>query len=155
MKKREFKRLVRDIFEVTRQQAPEDTGNLSKNALKLEWIDQNTARIYIDEEIAPYMPYTNEPWVSSWWRGKQNPNLYWFDKMAQIAKMMIESATGTEASRSSYNFADVDLLKMEREYQNKTGDYSAYDAYYHSSYLSETHMPLSQWIGAVRGKYGG
>jgi hypothetical protein len=155
MEKREFKRLVRDIFEVTRQQAPEDTGNLSENALKLVWIDQNTARIYIDEEIAPYMPYTNEPWVSSWWRGKQNPNLYWFDKMAQIAKMMIESATGAEASRSSYNFADVDLLKMEREYQNKTGDYSAYDAYYHSSYLSETHMPLSQWIGAVGGKYGG
>lgn len=155
MNKREFKRLVRDIFEITRKQAPEDTGNLSENALKLVWIDQNTARIYIDEEIAPYMPYTNEPWVSSWWRGKQNPNLYWFDKMAQIAKMMIESATGAEASRSIYNFADVDLLKMEREYQNKTGDYSAYDAYYHSSYLSETHMPLSQWIGAVRGKYGG
>jgi hypothetical protein len=155
MNKREFKRLVRDIFEITRKQAPEDTGNLSENALKLVWIDQNTARIYIDEEIAPYMPYTNEPWVSSWWRGKQNPNLYWFDKMAQIAKMMIESATGAEASRSIYNFADVDLLKMEREYQNKTGDYSAYDAYYHSSYLSETHMPLSQWIGAVEGKYGG
>ena len=155
MNKREFKRLVRDIFEITRKQAPEDTGNLSENALKLVWIDQNTARIYIDEEIAPYMPYTNEPWVSSWWRGKQNPNLYWFDKMAQIAKMMIESATGVEASRSIYNFADVDLLKIEREYQNKTGDYSAYDAYYHSSYLSETHMPLSQWIGAVEGKYGG
>ena len=155
MEKRKFERLVRDIFEITRQQAPEDTGNLSENALKLVWIDQNTARIYIDEEIAPYMPYTNEPWVSSWWRGKQNPNLYWFDKMAQIAKMMIESATGAEASRSIYNFSDVDLLKMEREYQNKTGDYSAYDAYYHSSYLSETHMPLSQWIGAVVGKYGG
>ena len=155
MTRREFKKLVREILQVTRGEAPKDTGNLRKNAIKLEWIDQNTARIYVDEAIAPYMPYTNEPWVSSWWRGRQNPNLYWFDVAAQAAKFIIEVTTGAQASRSNYNFAGVNLIKMEKDYKNKTGDYSAYDAYYHSSYLSETHMPLSHWTQAVLQKYGG
>lgn len=30
-----------------------------------------------------YMPYTNEPWVSPRWRGRENPNLYWFNKSAE------------------------------------------------------------------------
>lgn len=154
MTRRQFKRLVLDIVEVARQQAPYDTGNLADNAIKYEYLDPNTVRIYVDERIAPYMPYTNEPWVSSWWNGRQNPNLYWWDKMAEAAKAMIGAAVGSEAKRSEYNFADVDLIKMERDYQNKTGDYSAYDAYYHSTYLSETHIPLSQWVDAVRMKYG-
>lgn len=154
MTNREFRRLVKDIVEVARQEAPYESGTLS-GAINFEFLDKKTARIYVDEAIAPYMPYTNEPWVSSWWRGKQNPNLYWWDKMAQIAKAMIGAAVGADATRSVYNFGAVDILKMEREYQNKTGDYTAYDAYYHSSYLSETHIPISQWVDAVRGKYGG
>ena len=148
------------IVDAARMFAPNDTGNLADNAIKYEFLDSNTARIYVDEAIAPYMPYTNEPWVSSWWNGRQNPNLYWFDTLAEYVIMMIANETGAyknaaTVSRNEYNFADVNLLDMEQKYQNKTGDYTAYDAYYHSSYLSETHIPLSQWVDAVRGKYGG
>ena len=30
-----------------------------------------------------YMPFTNEPWVSPRWRGRENPNLYWFNRSAE------------------------------------------------------------------------
>lgn len=30
-----------------------------------------------------YMPFTNEPWVSPRWRGRENPNLYWFNKSTE------------------------------------------------------------------------
>jgi hypothetical protein len=29
-----------------------------------------------------YMPFTNEQWVSPQWRGRENPNLYWFNNSA-------------------------------------------------------------------------
>jgi hypothetical protein len=58
--------------------APYDTGNLSINAIKYEWIDENTFKIYVDQSIAPYMPYTNEPWISPRWNGKKNPNEKWW-----------------------------------------------------------------------------
>lgn len=62
-----------------RKLAPKDTGNLAFNAIKGEWSDENTYHIYVDENIAPYMVYTNEPWISSYWRGKQNPNEHWWN----------------------------------------------------------------------------
>ncbi len=52
-------------FETLRDLAPYDTGNLSRNAIKLEFTDAKHARIYVSEEIAPYMPYTNEPGLRS------------------------------------------------------------------------------------------
>lgn len=62
-----------------RKLAPKDTGNLAFKAIKGEWSDENTYHIYVDENIAPYMVYTNEPWISSYWRGKQNPNEHWWN----------------------------------------------------------------------------
>ena len=42
-----------------------------------------------------YMPYTNEPWVSPRWRGRQNPNLYWFnDSTEYIAQYMARHLGG-------------------------------------------------------------
>lgn len=42
-----------------------------------------------------YMPYTNEPWVSPRWNGRQNPNLYWFQENAEfIAKAMARHLGG-------------------------------------------------------------
>ena len=34
----------------------------------------------VDESIAPYVPYTNEPWISEKWNGKKNPNEGWFER---------------------------------------------------------------------------
>ncbi len=59
--------------------APKDTWNLATNALKLEttatgWV------IFIDLAIAPYMPYTEEPWIN---RAGKNPNEGWFEKVVK------------------------------------------------------------------------
>lgn len=57
------------------------TGNLKYNGIRIEKIN-NGYKIYIDENIAPYMPFTNEEWVSPKWKGAKNPNEKWFDKVA-------------------------------------------------------------------------
>ena len=55
------------------------TGNLAFNAIKIEHTDERTSVIYVDDDIAPYMKYTNEPWIS----GHKNPNEGWFGKIAK------------------------------------------------------------------------
>lgn len=62
--------------------APKDTWNLAVNALKLEQTATGYV-IYIDEAIAPYMVYTEEPWTSPYWKGKKNPNEGWFKRAAE------------------------------------------------------------------------
>ena len=62
--------------------APKDTWNLAVNALKLEKTAKGY-RIYVDPAIAPYMVYTEEPWISPYWRGKKNPNEGWFRDVAK------------------------------------------------------------------------
>ncbi|MBQ0099308.1 MAG: hypothetical protein KBS91_02035, partial [Firmicutes bacterium] len=44
----------------------------------------DTCNIYINEDIAPYMPFTNEKWVAKRWNGKQNPNEQWFDNAVKF-----------------------------------------------------------------------
>lgn len=61
------------------------TGNLKYNATKVEHF-ADYSRIFVDEGIAPYMPYTNEPWISPRWKGAKNPNENWFEDFeAQVA----------------------------------------------------------------------
>lgn len=73
--------LCRECESILRARAPYKTGNLRYNAIKLEMIDEYTCRLYVDDEyMAPYMPYTNEPWVN---RPGKNPNEGWFDKAAE------------------------------------------------------------------------
>lgn len=57
------------------------TDNLKNNATRMEFYGKST-RIFIDETIAPYAPYTNEKWVSPHWKGADNPNEGWFDEFA-------------------------------------------------------------------------
>lgn len=64
--------------------APIDTGNLKYNAIRYEWINETTFKIYVDESIAPYMPYTNEKWIAARWNGKKNPNEGWFDSACEF-----------------------------------------------------------------------
>lgn len=76
--------------------APFDTGNLSRDAIRWEMIG-NEFKIYVDEAIAPYMPYTNEEWLSPIWQGKKNPNEGWFERAAQIIlKYIIQKTQGEQ-----------------------------------------------------------
>lgn len=78
MTKSEFRRLIDFLKLLIFDRAPKDTWNLASNALRVEWHGDDEVQIYIDESIAPYMPYTNEPWISPKWKGKQNPNEGWW-----------------------------------------------------------------------------
>lgn len=78
-----FQRFCNSLFKETQRRTPIDTGNMRYNSLKIVFTDGgNVCHIYIDEEIAPYVFYTNEPWISPKWHGKKNPNEGWWDKCA-------------------------------------------------------------------------
>ena len=65
---------------LVKKESPYRTGNLRINAIKSERISSHEYKIYVDNGVAPYMPYTNEKWVSPRWNGKQNPNENWWDR---------------------------------------------------------------------------
>ena len=71
--------------------APKDTYNLANNAIKCNYEGNGVWTLTIDEEIAPYMKYTEEDW--SQFRpplqGKQNPNEAWFEHaVADVAELI-------------------------------------------------------------------
>lgn len=79
--------IVLKLLNKIRSKTPVDTGNL-KASTKQKRIDKNTYVIYInagddpyakyDRGLAPYVPFVNEKWISSFWGGKTNPNEgYW------------------------------------------------------------------------------
>lgn len=81
--------ILRAISESQRV-VPIDTGNMRYNSLKLEKISEDTYMVFFNQigehkpgeldGIAPYIPYTNEPWISPKWKGKKNPNQGWFNE---------------------------------------------------------------------------
>lgn len=71
------------------------TGNMALNAAKIEFPSPDMCRIFIDPKIAPYVPYTNEPWVAERWKGKKNPNEGWFERAADyIANYVAKKVNG-------------------------------------------------------------
>lgn len=52
------------------------------NALRYRIIG-NVVDIYIDESVAPYAVYTNEPWTAKRWKGKPNPNEGWWGRFCE------------------------------------------------------------------------
>lgn len=73
----------------------EVTGNLKYNATKIDRIENKTYRLFVDENIAPYVPYTNEPWISERWKGAKNPNEGWFEDFTEwYAKLLAQSLHG-------------------------------------------------------------
>ncbi len=65
------------------------TGNMAFNASKLVGESNGVMKIYVDENIAPYVPYTVEKWISPFWRGKKNPNEGWFKRTAELVARSI------------------------------------------------------------------
>lgn len=95
--------IMKECEDYFRQHAPnpltraqhKSTGNLAFNATKFNYLGDNVWEIIVDESIAPYMPYTNEPWTSPKWNGKKNPNEGWFDRMAaDIAEIVRRNLGG-------------------------------------------------------------
>jgi hypothetical protein len=84
----DFVKLGEKIFYLIKLYTPIDTGNLRYNAVRLTLVDMNTIKITVDENIAPYMVYTNEPWISPRWNGRQNPNEHWWNNV--IEKSIVE-----------------------------------------------------------------
>ena len=114
MEHAEFVSLCTSCYGYLRSVTPYDKGNLKYNALQVRWEDQDTCCIYIDDSVAPYMPYTNEPWVAKRWKGAQNPNQYWFDKAAQKVYGSVEHATGVSGKRTDKKEKlDIDALSQE------------------------------------------
>lgn len=148
-----FEGLCNDVFSMIRERAPYDTGNLSIDALRMVYDDENTCRIYIDERIAPYMPYTNEPWVSQYWNGKQNPNLYWWDTCATGAMMMLARTLGGDVEKVRSEFEGVDALADQ--FQNKRGDYYPEDVLLHSSYIENAGDPAATFDSRLALLLGG
>lgn len=87
---KQFVKLCQECAEIVKNNSPIDTGNLRYNAIRLKYESPTKIIITVDEDIAPYMVYTNEPWLSPKWNGKQNPNQYWWnnviDKVVQHVK---------------------------------------------------------------------
>lgn len=88
--------IVNTVIGMFRDAAPKDTGNLAFNAIKQRRIDVNTWEIYVDPKVAPYMPYTNEEWISPVWHGKQNPNEKWWDNICIAVIEYIARVMGGE-----------------------------------------------------------
>lgn len=100
MTKERFTEYVNRFQELLSLLAPKDTGNLAFNSIRVEWHGDNEAAIYVDENIAPYMPYTNETWVSDRWNGKQNPNeAWWQNAIAQIVEQLNIEFGGSTVER--------------------------------------------------------
>lgn len=136
-----FQEIVNFAFKMLQSRAPKDTGNLRYNAIRLTY-DAEGATIEVDQSIAPYMPYTNEPWVSPKWHGRQNPNQYWFDSAFESLLHTLEWYTGGTAYRSdapSY----VDIRGLATAYRVRPED-----IYINSVYLTNTYGRINQWNSA-------
>ena len=85
----QFRRLCEKTCKQLRELAPYDTGNLALNAIKIEFPSPDVCIIYVDEAIAPYMPFTTRPWISPRWKGKKNPNEGWWQSAGEYTAEFI------------------------------------------------------------------
>ena len=98
----------RILKQVLQARAPYDTGNLAMNSIR---IDRNRGCVLIGgEEIAPYAPITNEPWIADKWQGKQNPNEGWVQKAIEEALPIIQRVLSGKAT-------DEDVRAARKQYK--------------------------------------
>lgn len=92
----DFKAACELAVEEFRKLAPRKTGNLAYHAITMEFTNAKECHIYVDEAIAPYMPFTNEPWISPKWNGKQNPNEAWWQTACEYIMYVVKDLLGGE-----------------------------------------------------------
>jgi hypothetical protein len=117
--------------------APVDTGNL-RQSVSLRFYE-GASVIWVDLAKAPYMPYTNEPWVSPFWNGKQNPNQYWFDDAVEdVIKQICRQYGGTAERVFSGQFVDFNQLAQDYRIE-------PYQILMHSDFKTHTFGRKSDW----------
>ena len=76
---------VSDEFFEAEEKRPEFM--LAPSDVSVVYEDENTFTIFVeDDQVAPYMPYTNEPWISPKWNGKKNPNEAWWQDAVKLVR---------------------------------------------------------------------
>ncbi len=94
MTKYEAINIAVELAEKMRDGIPYDTGNMALDAFKYKVVG-NTLTIEVDVAVAPYVYYTNEPWLSDKWRGKKNPNEGWWNRLVDnYARRLAERLKG-------------------------------------------------------------
>lgn len=71
--------------------APKESTNLATSGIRILDPDSGVYDIGIGGEPAPYAVYTNEPWISEKWGGKQNPNQGWIQNAISSALPTLQS----------------------------------------------------------------
>ena len=90
------------------------TGNLRSSIRKAWNPDAGHWQVVIGGELAPYAVYTNEPWISPRWNGKENPNLYWVERACQEAAPTLSLIMSGEVSEQEIN--ELIAYNMNAEY---------------------------------------
>ena len=94
MTKQEFYNRLPIVIEkakfILSSQAPIKTGNL-QSSYKVENKSKRSYTIFVDETQAPYMKYTNEPWVN---REVVNPNVGHFDDAIHLVLQLLQQEFG-------------------------------------------------------------
>ena len=99
----------RILKQVLQARAPYDTGNLAMNSIR---IDRNRGCVLIGgQDIAPYAPFTNEPWTSAKLEGRQNPNEGWVQKAIEEALPIIQRVLSGKAT-------DEDVRAARKQYKD-------------------------------------
>lgn len=85
MTQQSWENLFRNAMNALRKSGivPIDTGNMAYNSIKGIWISENTFKIYIDEDVAPYAKHTIEYRVN-------NPNNGWLERAVKYLAQYIE-----------------------------------------------------------------
>lgn len=77
---------------------PKRTRNMADNATLLARLSETSWEIYVSGDgengIAPYAPFTNEPWLSPRWNGKPNPNEGWWGRFVEFVVKEVANALG-------------------------------------------------------------
>lgn len=106
--------------------APKASFNLAVNGIRKAY-DELTGYpiIVIGGEPAPYAIYTNEPWISPRWGGKQNPNQAWIQRAIQEVIPTIQSImSGTITSEDYQRLTGTSEMMLNNQFQNAAIQYT-------------------------------
>lgn len=92
--KKQLERIILNMVNIIKKQAPIRTGNL-RSSIRYREVEPLVWEIYVNwgndpylrdykQGIAPYMPFTNEPWISPRWNGRKNPNEGWWERACEM-----------------------------------------------------------------------
>ena len=100
----QIENVVQAALEAGRFLIPIDTGNERYNATLYANLGGGHLVIYVSGDgengIAPYAPFTNEPWLSPRFNGKKNPNEGWWDRFVEFVVNYVQTALGGEVKHS-------------------------------------------------------